>query len=323
MATRTQERPAAVSTKTMKAVRIHDWGGVDTLRYEDAPRPVPGAGEVLVRVHAAAVNPVDWKIREGHLGKSHRLPLTLGWDLSGVVEELGDGVSGWSAGDEVFSRPDVMRDGAYAEYIVVKASELAARPMSITHVEAASIPLAGLTAWQALFDHGELQPGEKVLIHAASGGVGSHAVQLARWRGAHVVATASAKNHKYVISLGADSFIDYRTTRFEDLASDMDVVLDTIGGDTLLRSFQTLRKGGTLVSTVEEPPADKAAAMEVRGKTFMAQTRADELAQLAALVDSGHLRPAVETVLPLSEARRAHELSQSGHTRGKIVLKVV
>ncbi|MGH8611429.1 MAG: NADP-dependent oxidoreductase [Gammaproteobacteria bacterium] len=204
--------------KTMKAVRIHTYGGPDVLKYEEVPRPSPGAGEVLIRVRAAGVNPVDWKIREGYLkGRvDHSLPLVLGWDLSGVVEATGPGVTRLKAGDEVYSRPDITRDGAYAEYIVVRETEVALKPKSIDHIQAAAIPLAALTAWQSLFDAAGLSAGQTVLIHAAAGGVGSFAVQLTNWKGAHVIGTASKRNQDFVRNLGADETIDYQTTRFED-----------------------------------------------------------------------------------------------------------
>src|SRR6266436_177428 len=202
---------------TMKAIRIHNYGGPEVLKYEDAPRPKPQAGEVLVRVHAAGVNPIDWKVREGHMKDfwPHKFPLILGWDLSGVVEELGRGVSRFKIGDEVYSIPDPTRNGAYADYIVVRESELALKPNSLHHIRAAAVPLAVLTAWQALFDTAQLQPKQCVLIHGAAGGVGHFAVQLAKWKGAHVIGTASATNHEMLYELGADELIDYTVLKFE------------------------------------------------------------------------------------------------------------
>jgi NADPH:quinone reductase-like Zn-dependent oxidoreductase len=311
--------------KTMQAVRIHTYGGPEVLKYEEAPLPKPGPGEALVRVHAAGVNPVDWKIREGYFkGRvNHSLPLILGWDLSGVVEATGSGVEGLKKDDEVYSRPDIARDGAYAEYIVVRETEVALKPKSIDHVPAAAIPLAALTAWQSLFDSADLSAGQKVLIHAAAGGVGSFAVQLAKWKGAYVIGTASNRNQDLVRKLGADETLDYQTTRFEDVVHDVDVVFDTIGGDTQKRSWKVLKKGGILVSIVGPPSAEEATAHGVRQTSVFVQPSAAQLTELAKLVESGKLRPIVETVLPLSEARHAHELSQTGHTRGKIVLRVV
>jgi NADPH:quinone reductase-like Zn-dependent oxidoreductase len=314
-----------ISMETMKAVRIHTYGGPEVLKYEEAPRPKPGAGELLIRVHAAGVNPVDWKIREGYFKQrlNYSLPLILGWDLSGVVEATVPGIVRLKAGDEVYSRPDIARDGAYAEYIVVRESEVALKPRSIDHLHAAAIPLAALTAWQSLFDAAGLGAGQKVLIHAAAGGVGSFAVQLAKWKGAHVIGTASGRNQEFLRKLGADQTIDYQTTHFEDVVHDVDVVFDTIGGDTQRRSWKVLKKGGILVSIVGPPSAEEAAAHGVRQASVFVQPSATQLTELANLVDSGKLKPVVETVLPLSEARRAHELSQTGHTRGKIVLRVV
>jgi len=311
--------------KTMKAARIHTYGGPEVLKYEEAPLPKPGPGEALVRVHAAGVNPVDWKIREGYFkGRvNHSLPLILGWDLSGVVEATGSGVEGLKGDDEVYSRPDIARDGAYAEYIVVRETEVALKPKSIAHVPAAAIPLAALTAWQSLFDSARLSAGQKVLIHAAAGGVGSFAVQLAKWKGAYVIGTASSRNQDFVRKLRADETLDYQTTRLEDVVHDVDVVFDTIGGDTQKRSWKVLKKGGILVSIVGPPSAEEAAAHGVRQASVFVQPSATQLTELTKLVESGKLRPVVETVLPLSEARHAHELSQTGHTRGKIVLRVV
>jgi NADPH:quinone reductase-like Zn-dependent oxidoreductase len=311
--------------KTMKAVCIYSYGGPEVLVYEDAPRPHPDAGEVLVRVHAAGINPVDWKIREGHLKETlhHTLPLVLGWDVSGVVEALGSGLTRLKLGDEVFSRPDISRDGAYAEFIVIREAEVALKPKSIDHIHAAALPLAGLTAWQTLFDAAGLAAGQRVLIHAAAGGVGSLAVQLAKGKGAHVIGTAAAHNHDFLRKLGADQVVDYDTERFEDAVQPVDVVLDTIGGDTQERSWQVLKPGGILVSVVSPPLAATAAAHGVRQAFVFTQPNAGQLAELARLADAEKLKAIVETVLPLSDATRGQELSARGHTRGKIVLRVV
>jgi NADPH:quinone reductase-like Zn-dependent oxidoreductase len=309
----------------MKAVRMHAYGGPEVLRYEDAPRPEPGPGEVLAKVYAAAVNPVDWKIREGYMKamRPYPLPLILGWDFSGVVEATGAGVTQWKKGDEVYGRPDIGRDGAYAEYIAVKAAEIAFKPKSLDHVPAAAIPLAGLTAWQAIFDVGGLSAGQRILIHAAAGGVGSFAVQLAKWKGAYVIGTASARNHMFLKELGADETIDYQSTPFEKVVQDVDLVLDTMAGDTRTRSWQALKKGGILVSILGPPSAEEAARYGVRAGSIFVQPNAAELKELATLADSGKLRAIVEAVLPLQKAARAHEMNQTLHTRGKIVLQVV
>lgn len=313
-----------INAQTMKAVRIHTYGGPEVLKYEDAPRPQPGEGEVLIRVHAATVNPIDWNVREGHMKDfwPHKFPLILGWDLSGVVEELGKGASRFKIGDEVYSVPDPTRNGAYADYIVVRESELALKPNSLPHIRAAAVPLAALTAWQSLLDSAQLQPGQRVLIHGGSGGVGHFAVQLAKWKGAYVIATASTKNQELLRELGADETIDYTRQRFEDVARKIDIVLDPIGGDTQERSWQVLKKGGILLSVVEPPSADKAKALGIQATFVASHPNGAELAKIAELIDSGDLKPIVNRILPLSEARRAHELSQTRHTHGKIVLRV-
>lgn len=310
--------------QTMKAVRIHTYGGPEVLGQEEVPRPHPAQDEVLVRVLAAAVNPVDWKVREGYLKDMlhHTLPLIPGWDVCGVVAQTGARVSRFKVGDEVFSRPDIRRDGAYAEFIVIRESEVAHKPKTLDSVHAAAIPLAALTAWQSLIEAADLAAGQRVLIHAAAGGVGGFAVQLAKWRGAHVIGTASAANHDYLRSLGADEVVDYRSLPFEKAVGEVDVVFDTMGGDTQERSWQVLKKGGILVSILSPPSQDKAAALGVRQAFVFVQPNAEQLARLAHLADGGTLKACVERVLPLEEARRAQELSQAGHTRGKIVLRV-
>src|SRR5882724_5586215 len=319
-----EKKSASATSQTMKAIRIHNYGGPEVLQYEDAPRPKPQAGEVLVRVHAAGVNPIDWKVREGQVKDfwHHKFPLILGWDLSGVVEELGRGVSRFKIGDEVYSVPDPNRDGAYAEYIVVRESELALKPKSLHHIRAAAVPLAALTVWQSLFDTAQLQPGQRVLIHAGSGGVGHLAVQLAKWKGAYVFATASTKNKDLLRKLSVDEPIDYTQQRFEDVARNIDVVLDTIGGETQERSWSVLKKGGVLVSLVQPPSEEKAKELGVRAVFVGVQANGEQLAEIAKIIDSGKLAPVIDRILPLSEAGRAHELSQSGHIRGKIVLRV-
>ena len=310
---------------TMKAVRIHEYGGPEVLRYEQAPRPVAGAGEVLIRVHAAGVNPVDWKVRAGFAKDrlKYNLPFIPGWDLSGVVEAVGPGISRLKVGEEVYSRPDIARDGSYAEYIVAKESEVARKPQSIDHVHAAAIPLAALTAWQALFDGAKLSAGQTVLIHGAAGGVGSFAVQFAKMKGARVIGTASKKNHEYLRSLGADETIDYNTTKFEDVVQNVDVVLDTITGETADRSYRVIKKGGVYVSILMPPSQEKAAAHGVRAVHTFVQASGEQLSEIAKLVDSGKLKITIEKVFPLSEARAAQELNAQGHTRGKIVLRVI
>ena len=309
---------------TMKAVRIHAYGGPEVLHYEDAPIPQLNPDDLLIRVRAAAINPVDWKIREGDLQGvlNHQLPLTLGWDVSGEVAAVGPEVSQFKIGDAVYARPNIERDGGYAEYIAVKASEAAIKPVRLDHDHAAAVPLAALTAWQSLVDAAQLRAGQTVLIHAAAGGVGSFAVQLAKARGAKVIATASAVNIGLVMELGADQFVDYTRTRFEEVAKEVDVVFDTIGGETQARSWSVLKPGGMLVSVVSPPPAATAAEQGVRSAFVFIQPSGSQLDAIARLIDEGRMKPILHTVLPLYEARQAQVISQGGHVRGKIVLHV-
>src|SRR5881394_96134 len=305
----------------MKAIRIHQYGGPEVLAQVEMQRPTPGHDEVLIKVHAAAVNPIDWKMRAGHVKEVFPLtfPSTLGWDVSGTVQERGDKATQFKRGDEVYA---LVKGGGYAEYVVANATVVAKKPRTLDHVHAAAVPVAGLTALQALFEVAQLRAGQKVLIHAAAGGVGNFAVQFAKERGAYVIGTASSRNHAFLHELGADKAVDYQQTRFEDVVRDADVVLDTIGGDTLERSFKALKKGGILVSIVQPPSQEQAAKYGVRALFYGGHPSSSNLAEIARLIDSGKVKTVVETVLPLAEARRAHELSQSGHARGKIVLKV-
>ena len=310
----------------MKAVRIHQYGGPEVLSFEEIQRPTPGAGELLIKVRAAAVNPGDWKVREGYLKEYFplSLPATIGADFSGTVEATGPGVTLFKRGDEVYSyNSDLTKSGAYAEYTLANESEVALKPKSVDHVHAAAIPVGSQTAWQALFDTAKLRAGQKVLIHAAAGGVGMFAVQFAKAKGAYVIGTASGKNQAFLRELGVDEAIDYEKTRFEDAVHDVDVVFDTIGGEVQERSWKVLKKGGSLISIVAPPSAEQAAKYGVRA-SFYVLSRANpaNLAEIASLVDSGRVKTVVDTILPLDEARRAHELSAQGHVRGKIVLKV-
>ena len=310
--------------KTMKAVVIRSYGGREILAIEEVPVPGIADNEVLIKVHAAGVNPVDWKVRAGYLKEMlpYEFPLTLGWDVSGTVAEAGSNVTGFSAGDEVYALADISRNGSYAEYIVVKADGVALKPDSLDHVHAASVPLAALTAWQALFDTAGLSRGQKILIHAAAGGVGSFAVQLAKWKGAHVLGTASARNREFLLGIGADEVIDYTTAPFEDAAVDVDVVLDAMGGDTRERSWKTLKSGGILVSIVGPPDEERAAELGVRCAGVFVRPDARQLSEIAELIDKGQVKPVVTEVLPMAEVAKAHEMSETEHVRGKIVLEV-
>ncbi|MGH9716890.1 MAG: NADP-dependent oxidoreductase [Candidatus Acidiferrales bacterium] len=309
---------------TMKAIRIHEYGGPEALKYEDAPRPKPADGEVLIRVHATSVNPVDVAVRQGHFKErmKYKMPFIPGWDVSGVVKGVGPGVTRLKVGDEVYSRPDLSRDGAYAEYIAVRESEVALKPKSLDHTHAAAMPLTSLTAWQALFDSGHLSSGQTVLIHGAAGGVGHFAVQLAKVKGARVIATASKGNHDFLRSLGADEAIDYTTTKFEDVVHNVDVVLDTITGETQDRSWQVIKKGGVYVSILRPPNQETAAAHGVHSAHVFVQPNVDELNEIARLVDAGKVKPHIEKVLPLPQAAAAQEAVATHHTRGKIVISV-
>jgi len=311
---------------TMKAVRFHTYGKPDVLVYEDVARPEPAAGEVLVKVYATSINPIDWKIRAGHLRgfRDYPLPFILGWDVSGVIESAGPGVTQWKPGDEVYGRPDIGRSGAYAEYIAVKEGELARKPKSLDHVHSAAVPLAGLTAWQALFDTAGLTSGQKVLIQAAAGGVGHLAIQFAKLKGLYVAGTAGGRNQEFLKQLGCDLPINYETTRFEDVARDFDAVIESMGGEVRNRSWRVLKKGGILVALLGPPPSEEdTKAHGVRAAIIWAQTKADQLAEFAKLADSGRLRPEIAAVFPLRDAAKAHEMSETEHARGKIVLQVV
>lgn len=314
----------------MKAVRLHEFGGPEVLAYEDVPRPLFGSGEVLVRVHASGINPLDWKVRRGLMRGviEHALPLIPGWDFSGVVEELGDGVTSFKAGDAVYGRADPTRNGAYAEYLAVRANEMALKPRSIDHVQAAAVPLAALTAFQALFGTDAREPsidlsrGQRILIHGASGGVGSFAVQLAHWRGARVIATASAEHADYVRELGAEEVIDYASQPFEGVVRDVDAVLDLVGGDVASRSIQVLRPGGVIASTLGGLSQQQAAESGVRNVSVLTRTSPTELAAIASLIEERVLRVFVSQIFSLEEAASAQQAVERGHTRGKVVLRI-
>lgn len=306
----------------MRAARVRHFGGIDQITLEDVARPTPGDGEVLVRVAAAGVGPWDAWVRAGTSALHQKLPLTLGSDISGVVESVGPGVSHLAPGDAVYGVTNREFTGGYAEYAVACASMLARKPTRLTHVEAASVPVVGTTAWRMLFDHAHVERGQRVLVHGAAGNVGAYAVQLAKHAGAHVIATAFTRDLEFVATMNPDEIIDVKTTRFEDRVRDVDVVIDTVGGENLDRSFDVLARGGVLVSAVREPDQAKAAAHGVKAVYFIVRVTTETLSQLAALIDAGELTTNVGEVLPLAEARTAHELlAGRAHKRGKIVLR--
>jgi len=308
----------------MKGIRLHTRGGPEALVYEEAPQPHPQAGEVLVCVHATAVTPTEllwgptWKTRTG---EDRPFPIILGHEFSGVIAALGAGVTEWAEGDPVYGLNDWFVDGAQAEYCVAPAAPLAPKPRSLDHVQAAVVPISALTAWQALFERASLRAGQRVLIHGAAGSVGSFAVQLARWRGAHVIGTASAPHLDFVRMLGADEVIDYRATRFEESVRDMDVVFDTVGGETLQRSWSVLKAGGTLVTIATQSEGTQDPA--VRDAFFIVEANRSQLAEIARLIDDGQLRVFFQEAFPLAQARQAYERAQGGGSRGKVVLRVV
>ncbi len=304
----------------MKAVRLHRFGGPQVLQLDDIPDPDVRDGKLLIRVRAASVNPVDYKIRKGGYPKvtEKDLPVTLGRDVAGVVETA---AGGFTAGDEVYAHLD-WADGGYAQFALCAPEGVAAKPANLDMVEAAAAPLAATTAWQGLFDHGQLKAGERVLIHGASGGVGAFAVQFARIAGAEVIATASAEEIERVRSLGADQVIDHKAQKFEDEVHDVDLVFDLIGKDTQERSFQTLKRGGRLISTVQEPDHARADAAGVMAKRYMAIPNARQLAKFATLIDTSQVVVTVAKVFNLDEAVDAHRFLEADHPHGKVVLKV-
>ena len=305
----------------MRAVRFHQYGDPSVLRVDEVPRPRPGAGEVLLEVRTAGVNPIDWKLRSGglHALMPVELPYVLGIDLAGTVSELGPDVTEFTVGDDVFGRGQ----GAYAEYATASAQSIARKPEALTFQQAATLPIGGVTAWCGLFDTAGLERGQRLLVHGGAGGVGGLAVQLGRWKGAHVIATASAANLDFVRSLGADEVVDHSAARFEDVVRDVDVVLDTVGGEVTDRSWSVLRKGGILVVVAGMPQPELAEQHGVRTSGVQAPPAIRSiLDQLAALVVDGNLKQLVGERFPLAQVEAAHRASETGHGRGRIILEV-
>jgi NADPH:quinone reductase-like Zn-dependent oxidoreductase len=302
----------------MKAIVVHEHGGPEVLKYEDAPRPEPKEDEILVRVMAAGVNPVDAYIRAGRYGGG-QLPYIPGKDVAGVVEKTGTKITKFKVGDAVYA---FLSSGGYAQFAVATENQAALKPKTISYEQAAAVPLAATTAWEALIDTAHLQKGQTVLIHGGSGGVGHFAVQIAKARGARVIATASTANQDLLKQLGVDEPIDYTKTKFEDVVKNVDVVLNAVRDDTLARSYGVVKKGGIIVSITGPPDPAKLAEYGIRGTGMRTHQDAHVLEELAKLIDAGKIRPVVSQVFPLSEASKAHQQIETRHTRGKIVLSV-
>ncbi len=304
---------------TMHAVLIRRFGGPDVVEYGEVPVPQPRAGELLLKVEAASLNPVDWKIRSGKypVVKEDKLPFVLGRDFSATVVQSDD--AALPPGTLVHGMAD-MAHGTLAQYTIAKPGQVAAVPGALDRMAAAAVPLAGLTAWQGLFDHGELKAGQRVLIHAGAGGVGHLAVQFAKARGAHVITTVSTDDLAFARNLGADEVIDHTATRFETQLKDIDLVYDLVGGETQERSWAVLKKGGTLVSTVQEPSPDKAAAIGVRALRYTARPDAGQLREIDSLIQAGRVKPLVARKFAYGDAKEALRSLEEGHTTGKLVL---
>ncbi len=315
---------AQTSPATMKAVILNEYGGPEALKYQDTPKPEPTNDEILVRVIAAAVNPVDTYVRQGMFAKRgiDNRPLIIGYDIAGVVEKTGADAKRFKAGDQVYCYLSVPRGGGYAEFAVAKESETAPKPKNINFAEAAAVPLAATTAWQALIDTAKIDKGQTVLIHGGSGGVGSFAIQIAKARGAKVIATASTAHQELLKQLGVDQAIDYTTTKFEDVVKDVDVVLNCVRADALGRSYGVVKKGGIIVSITDEPDQNECAKRGIRGTRMGAHPDSKVLEELTKLIEAGKMKPIVSQTLPLAEASKAHEQVETHHTLGKIVLIV-
>ncbi|SIS60284.1 NADP-dependent oxidoreductase [Salimicrobium flavidum] len=310
----------------MKAIVINEYGHKEQLTEQEIETPKPGKGEVLVQVKATSINPIDWKLREGYLQQmlDFEFPIILGWDVAGIVEETGEGVTSYEKGDRVFSRPDLTRKGTYAEYTVVAEHLLAPLPENVTFEEGAATPLVGLTAWQCLTDVTKVQKGEKVLIQAGAGGVGSFAIQFAKEKGAYVATTGSTRNVNFLKSLGADEVIDYTEQDFAEVLNDYDVVFDTLGGDILDKAFDVLKDGGRLVTIAGQPDEEKAKAKNIEATSFWLEPDGDQLKEIADLMESGKVKAHIGHRYPLTAQglQDAHGLSETHHAKGKIVINV-
>ncbi|GGD04044.1 oxidoreductase [Thalassobacillus devorans] len=310
----------------MRAVVIDNYGDKEQLKMREIDKPEITDDQVLVELHAASINPIDWKLRQGYLKEKadFDFPIILGWDLAGVVAETGKNVTKFKKGDNVFARPDLTRLGTYAEYAAVDERLLAHMPENITYEEAASVPLAGLTAWQCLIDFSEIKDGDKVLIHAGSGGVGSYAIQLAKHFGAYVATTASGKNQDWVTELGVDRFINYQEEDFSEVLEGFDIVVDTIGGEVQEKSYEVLKDGGKLVSIVQPPEEEKAKELGIKAGFHWLEPEGEQLAKIADLIKKGKVRAVVGHQFDFSEEglKQAHELSETHHAQGKIAISI-
>ena len=309
---------------TMKAVVLRSYGGPEVAKLEEVPRPEPKDDEILIRVIAASVNPVDVAIRKGYLAEliGNKFPLVIGMDAAGIVEKTGAKVTRFKVGDPVFAFFTLASQGGYAEFVIAKESEAALKPKQVTYAQAAAVGAAGSTAWQALIETAKLSSGQTVLIHGGSGGVGHLAIQIAKARGAKVIATASTANQDFLKQMGADVAIDYSKTKFEEVAKDVDVVLDSVGRDTLKRTYGVVKKGGIIVSIVDEPAQADLDAHGIRGVTLRASPKPNALEELARLMEAKKLIPVVSQTFPLSEFNKALDQIATRHTRGKIVFQV-
>jgi NADPH:quinone reductase-like Zn-dependent oxidoreductase len=316
--------PAQSAPAQMKAVVVHQYGGPEVLKLEKVPLPEPKEDEVRVRVVAAGVNPVDAQVRSGVFAKffHSKLPLVPGYDVAGTVDRVGGKITKFKVGDAVYAYLGLKGGGGYAEYALATENEAVLKPRTLNFIEGAAVPVVGLTAWQALIDTAHLSAGQTVLIHGGSGGVGSFAIQIAKAKGAKVIATASTQNQDLLKQLGADVAVDYTRAKFEDAAKDIDVVLDSVGKDTLTRSYGVVKKGGYLVSLVAQPSAVELEEHGIRGSTLNVQPNAKELAELGKLIDDKKIKVIVSQVFPLEDAGKAQAQAETHHTRGKIVLTV-
>ena len=315
---------ALANSQTMKAIVAHEYGGPNVLKVEEVPVPTPKEDEMLVKVFAAGVNSFDGVLRSGKYAKPNgtQLPWHPGYDIAGVVEKVGGKVNKFKVGDAIFAYITILKGGGYAEYALAKESDAALKPKTLSFVEAAGVPSVALTAWQAMVDKANVQSGQVVLIHGGSGGVGMFAVPFAKIRGAKVFATASTANQDFLKQLGADVPIDYKTQKFEDIAKDVDVVIDGVGGETLARSYPIVKKGGIVVSLSDRVDQAQLAKYGIRGTSVAVQNNGDELAQIGKLIDEGKIKVTVSETFPLADANKAQAKADLGHTRGKIVLKV-